>query len=117
MAIPPVSFGIGEGALLTYYRRIVEAIRIPVIVQDAGGYVGKPMPITMQAQLLDEYGPERVQYKPEASPIGPNHFAVYPPSTGRFTPVMYREASLRRKMTAPPRSVSSAMRPSIVCSQ
>ena len=71
MAIPPVSVGIGEGELLAYYRRIIEAIRIPVIVQDASGYVGKPMPIAMQARLLDEFDPERVLYKPEASPIGP----------------------------------------------
>ena len=71
MAIPPVSVGIGESELLVYYRRIIEAIRIPVIVQDASGYVGKPMPIAMQARLLAEFGPERVQFKPEATPIGP----------------------------------------------
>lgn len=71
MAIPPVSVGIGEVELLAYYRRIIESIRLPVIVQDASGYVGRPMPIAMQARLLDEFGPERVLYKPEASPIGP----------------------------------------------
>lgn len=71
MAIPPVSVGIGEDELLAYYRRIIKAIKIPVVVQDASGYVGKPMPIAMQAKLLDEFGPVRVQYKPEASPIGP----------------------------------------------
>lgn len=71
MAIPPVSISIGEIELLAYYTRIINAIRIPVIVQDASGYVGKPMPIAMQARLLEEFGPERVQYKPEASPIGP----------------------------------------------
>ena len=71
MAIPPVSVGIGESELLAYYRRIIEAIRIPVIVQDASGYVGKPMPIAMQARLLTEFGPDRVQFKPEATPIGP----------------------------------------------
>ncbi|MCE9589344.1 MAG: dihydrodipicolinate synthase family protein [Planctomycetes bacterium] len=71
MAIPPVSIGLGEGELLAYYRRIIEAVKIPVIVQDASGYVGKPMPIGMQARLLKEYGPVRVQYKPEATPIGP----------------------------------------------
>ena len=71
MAIPPVSVGIGEAELLAYYRRIIEAVLIPVVVQDASGYVGKPMPIAMQARLLDEFGPDRVLYKPEASPIGP----------------------------------------------
>ena len=71
MAIPPIATGLGEDELLAYYRRIIEAIKIPVVVQDASGYVGKPMPIGMQARLLEEYGPVRVQYKPEASPIGP----------------------------------------------
>lgn len=71
MAIPPVSTAIGEAELLAYYTRIIESVRVPVIVQDASGYVGKPMPIAMQARLLDRFGPERVLYKPEASPIGP----------------------------------------------
>jgi len=83
MAIPPVSVGIGESELLAYYRRIIEAIKIPVIVQDASGYVGKPMPIGMQAQLLDEYGPVRVQYKPEATPIGPKLSELRDATKGR----------------------------------
>ena len=83
MAIPPVSIGIGESELLAYYTRILEAIRLPVIVQDASGYVGKPMPIAMQARLLDEFGPERVQYKPEASPIGPKLSELRDATKGR----------------------------------
>ncbi len=71
MAIPPVSVGIGEGELVAYYRRIIESVRIPVIVQDASGYVGRTMSIGMQARLLEEFGPDRVLYKPEANPIGP----------------------------------------------
>lgn len=70
MAIPPVSVALGEEQLLAYYRRIIEAVRIPVIVQDASGYVGRPLSIAMQARLLEEYGADRVQYKPEAAPIG-----------------------------------------------
>lgn len=83
MAIPPVSIGIGEGELLAYYTRIIHAIQIPVIVQDASGYVGKPMPIAMQAKLLEEFGPERVQYKPEASPIGPKLSELRDATQGR----------------------------------
>jgi 4-hydroxy-tetrahydrodipicolinate synthase len=71
MAIPPVAVGVGEDELLAYYRRIIEAVRIPVIIQDASGYVGRPMSITLQSMLLKEHGPERVLYKPEANPIGP----------------------------------------------
>ena len=83
MAIPPVSVGIGESELLAYYTRIIGAIRIPIIVQDASGYVGKPMPIAMQARLLDEFGPERVLYKPEASPIGPKLSELRDATAGR----------------------------------
>src|SRR5262245_60851514 len=71
MAIPPVSVILGEAELAAYYTRIIQAVAIPVIVQDASGYVGRPMSIAMQAQLLDEFGPERVMFKPEASPIVP----------------------------------------------
>jgi 4-hydroxy-tetrahydrodipicolinate synthase len=71
MAIPPVSVILGEAELAAYYSRIIQSISIPVIVQDASGYVGRPMSIAMQVQLLDEFGPERVMFKPEASPIVP----------------------------------------------
>jgi 4-hydroxy-tetrahydrodipicolinate synthase len=71
MAIPPVSVAVGEAELAAYYTRIIEAVRVPVIVQDASGYVGRPMPIAIQARLLEQFGPERVRYKPEAAPIGP----------------------------------------------
>jgi 4-hydroxy-tetrahydrodipicolinate synthase len=58
-------------------------VRIPVIVQDASGYVGNPMPIVMQARLLEEFGPERVLYKPEASPIGPKLTELREATAGR----------------------------------
>ena len=70
MAIPPVSVAIKESQLLAYFRRIIQAVNIPLIVQDASGYVGRPMDVHLQACLLDDFGPERVLYKPEASPIG-----------------------------------------------
>lgn len=71
MAIPPVAVALPESELRDYYSRLIQAIEIPVIVQDASGYVGRPMSIEMQADLLKEFGPERVMYKPEAEPIGP----------------------------------------------
>jgi dihydrodipicolinate synthase/N-acetylneuraminate lyase len=83
MAIPPVSTAIGESELLAYYTRVIEAISIPVIVQDASGYVGRPMPIAVQAKLLDAFGPERVLYKPEASPIGPKLSELRDATQGR----------------------------------
>lgn len=70
MAVPPISIALGEQQLLDYYRRILRAVAIPVIVQDASGYVGRPLPIALLARLQDEFG-QRVLFKPEATPIGP----------------------------------------------
>lgn len=75
MAIPPVSVAVAEDELKRYYERIIKAITIPVIVQDASGYVGKPMSIVLQASLFNEYG-QRVIFKPEATPIGPRLSAL-----------------------------------------
>jgi 4-hydroxy-tetrahydrodipicolinate synthase len=82
MAIPPVSVAVGETELLGYFERIVGAIDIPLIVQDASGYVGRPMSIEMQARLLEEFG-ERVLYKPEATPIGPRLTALRDATGGK----------------------------------
>jgi dihydrodipicolinate synthase/N-acetylneuraminate lyase len=83
MAIPPVSVAIGEDELLRYYERIINAIRIPVVVQDASGYVGRPMPIAMQAKLMHAFGPDRVPFKPEATPIGPRLSALRDATGGK----------------------------------
>lgn len=83
MAIPPVSIAVPEGELLSYYRRLLEVVAIPVIVQDASGYVGRPMSIPFQAGLLDEFGPDRVLFKPEASPIGPRLSALRDATNGQ----------------------------------
>jgi dihydrodipicolinate synthase/N-acetylneuraminate lyase len=83
MAIPPVSIGVDESELLTYYRRLLEVVAIPLVVQDASGYVGRPMSIAFQARLLDEFGSERVLFKPEASPIGPRLSALRDATGGR----------------------------------
>jgi 4-hydroxy-tetrahydrodipicolinate synthase len=83
MAIPPLSVKLGAMQLRQYFIRIVEAVKIPVIVQDASGYVGTPMPISLQAQLLDDYGPDRVLFKPEAAPIGSNLSALRTATGGK----------------------------------
>ncbi len=82
MAIPPVATACGESELLRYYERLVRAVSIPLVVQDASGYVGRPMPIELQARLLSEFG-ERILFKPEATPIGPRLTALLEATAGR----------------------------------
>ena len=83
MAIPPLSIALGSDEQVSYFRRIIDAIGIPVIVQDASGYVGRPMPVSTLSELLDRYGPQRVLFKPEATPIGPNLTLLRDATSGR----------------------------------
>ncbi len=69
MAIPPVATAAGEDELRRYYARLLNCVEIPVVIQDASGYVGKPMSIALQAGMFNEFG-TRVMFKPEAAPIG-----------------------------------------------
>lgn len=82
MAIPPVSIAVGEDELRAYYEKLLACTSLPIIVQDASGYVGRPMSISLQARLLDEYR-ERILFKPEASPIGPRLSALRDATDGR----------------------------------
>lgn len=70
MAIPPISVALDDDALYGYYAAIAESMAIGLVVQDASGYVGRPLSIAVQAKLLGAYG-DRMYFKPEASPIGP----------------------------------------------
>jgi 4-hydroxy-tetrahydrodipicolinate synthase len=72
MAIPPISAALPDDELLGYYTTLAEQVDLPVIVQDASGYVGKAIPLAIHQQLVDRFGPEKILFKPEASPIGPN---------------------------------------------
>ncbi|MEX2579696.1 MAG: dihydrodipicolinate synthase family protein [Verrucomicrobiales bacterium] len=83
MAIPPVATSASGKELAGYYESLLAAVGLPVIVQDASGYVGEPMSIEFQAALLDRFGPERVWFKPEAVPIGPRLSQLRDATNGR----------------------------------
>jgi 4-hydroxy-tetrahydrodipicolinate synthase len=69
MAIAPVTVALDDDALYGYYSAIADSVQIGLVVQDASGYVGRPLSIDVQAKLLAHFG-ERVSFKPEAPPIG-----------------------------------------------
>ena len=85
MAIPPVSVLLPDPEIKNYYERIIRSVSIPVIVQDASGYVGRPMSIALQASLFNDFGPDRVLFKPEATPIGPRLTELHEATQNRAT--------------------------------
>jgi 4-hydroxy-tetrahydrodipicolinate synthase len=69
MATPPSAFATLSNEIRDYYVAIIESVKIPVIVQDASNYLGQPLDISLYVDLIDKYGAQRVQFKPEAKPV------------------------------------------------
>lgn len=82
MATPPLCTKAGEEELAHYYRAILEATSLTLVVQDASSYVGAPLSIAFQAGLFDRFG-ERIAFKPEAAPVGPVISALNALSQGK----------------------------------
>lgn len=72
MAIPPVVNTLGRVAAGDYFAKIANSVSIPLVVQDASSYVGAPIDLSVYLSLLEQFGTERIFFKPEASPLGPN---------------------------------------------
>ncbi len=72
MAIPPVATSLGSQATTAYFASIARSISIPLVVQDASNYVGASIDLSVYQKLLEEFGEQRILFKPEASPLGPN---------------------------------------------
>ena len=69
MATPPAAYPATFDEIYNYYRSILEATKVPLVVQDASNYIGQPLPLELYARLLNEFGSERVFFKPEATPV------------------------------------------------
>ncbi len=85
MVVPPLTAKLSEAHLVDHFRALADGIGIPVIVQDASGYVGQSIPIAVCVKLLERYGPAKVLFKPEAAPNGPTLSALRDATGGRAT--------------------------------
>lgn len=81
MAAPPLLTPIDERGLRSYLDAIMSAAQMPVILQDASGYIGNAIDPRLQAKLVDEYGADNLLLKPEATPIGPMVTAIHEAAT------------------------------------
>jgi len=82
MAAPPSATRLSSEALRDYYRALADGVSLPVIVQDASGYIGQAIPLSVSVDLLESYGEDKILFKPEGSPIGSNLSALRD-ATGR----------------------------------
>ena len=83
MATPPISSRVNESGLVGYFCTLADGVSVPLIVQDASGYVGQAIPLSVYLELLKRYGPEKIVFKPEAAPIGPNLSALRDATAGQ----------------------------------
>ena len=83
MAIPPTSQKIPEPELEQYFAALAEGVSLPLVVQDASSYVGSPLSVDLMVRLLERYGEEKIYFKPEAAPLGPNLSALQEATGGR----------------------------------
>jgi dihydrodipicolinate synthase/N-acetylneuraminate lyase len=82
MAIPPISSRSTATAVRDYFAALADSISLPVVVQDASGYVGQSIPLDVYLELLRRYGNHKILFKPEASPIGTNLSALRDATSG-----------------------------------
>jgi 4-hydroxy-tetrahydrodipicolinate synthase len=66
-----------------YFASIARGISIPLVVQDASAYVGAAIDLEVYSRLLEEFGEQRIFFKPEASPLGPNLSKLRDASNGK----------------------------------
>lgn len=82
MVTPPMVLASDEQALRGYFLAVAAESDLPVIIQDASGYVGPPMSIGFQVNILDALG-ARAWFKPEAPPFGQRVSRLREASGGR----------------------------------
>ncbi len=72
MANPPLTVsGLAAEQLITHYCALADASGdVPLIVQDASGYIGSAVALETLAELADRYDHTKIQFKPEAQPLG-----------------------------------------------
>lgn len=83
MAVPPLTGRLTESQLVDYFRALADGVGVPLVVQDASGYVGQAIPPGVYGELLNRYGEEKILFKPEASPVGPSLSALRDATAGR----------------------------------
>ncbi|MFG2906707.1 dihydrodipicolinate synthase family protein [Kitasatospora sp. NPDC048286] len=71
LVMHPATIPLDDDGMVAYYSEVIESVEIPVIIHHAKSLAKQPLSIAAQVRLLEEYGEERVLFKPEAQPTPP----------------------------------------------
>ncbi|MBT2458748.1 dihydrodipicolinate synthase family protein [Streptomyces sp. ISL-86] len=71
LVMHPATIPLGDDGMVEYYSAVIESVDIPVIIHHAKSLAKQPLSIEAQVRLLEQYGEERVLFKPEAQPTPP----------------------------------------------
>lgn len=71
LVMHPSMWALDDEQMFTYFANVVESVNIPVLVHHAKSLAKRPLSIDVQARLLQAYGPQKVQFKPESAPTAP----------------------------------------------
>jgi 4-hydroxy-tetrahydrodipicolinate synthase len=82
MVPPPFLTRCGEEGLVRYYETLLEATRLPVMIQDASGYLGGPVPTGVQLALFRRH-PDRILFKPEGPAMSATFSALRDATGGK----------------------------------
>jgi 4-hydroxy-tetrahydrodipicolinate synthase len=83
MAIPPTVSALSEDEARGYFGAIADAVDLPLVIQDASGYVGRPLSLGFQVALFEQRGADKILFKPETNPIGPFVSRLHEATDGR----------------------------------
>lgn len=71
LVMHPSIVALDDTQMFAYFAEVIQAVTVPVIIHHAKSFAKRPLSIAAQAALLREFGPEKVLFKPEASPTPP----------------------------------------------
>lgn len=67
----PSTSALSDEQMFQYYKDVISSVQIPVIVHHAKSYAKTPLSIDTQVRILEEFGDDRIMFKPESSPTPP----------------------------------------------
>ncbi len=83
MAAPPLNENLDADGLFAYFAHLADSVDVPIIVQDASGYMGAAIPHSVYLKLLDKFDTNKIVFKPEAPPNGPCISALRDATNGK----------------------------------